>query len=68
MKNKIGKLTGFILGILLAFLAIAILSHLHPEEDLAGITIFTLLLSGVLFSFFGSLLQHYIVNKKIQNQ
>jgi CDP-diglyceride synthetase len=67
MKNKIGKIIGFVLGILLAFIVIVILSHLHPEEDFAGIMIFTLLLSGLLFSFVGSLLQNYIANKKTLN-
>lgn len=67
MKNKTGKITGFVFGLLLAFLAIALLSRLHPEEDFAGVTIFTLLLSGLLFSFIGSLLQHYIFNKKIRD-
>lgn len=68
MKNKIGKFTGFVLGMVLAFLGIAMLSHLHPEEDFAGITIFTLLLSGLFFSIIGSMLQNYLNKKKIQNQ
>jgi len=67
MKNRIGIFTGFALGMLLAFLGIAIVSHLHPEEDFAGITIFTLLLSGLLLSVIGSILQSFINKKKIQN-
>jgi hypothetical protein len=67
MKNKIGKIIGFVLGVLLAFLTIAILSHFHPDEDFAGITIFSLLISGLFFSFVGSLLQNYFINNKIQD-
>ena len=64
MKNKIGKIGGFVLGVLIGFLAIVVLSHLHPEEDLAGITIVALLISGLFFAFVGSLIQSYFVKKK----
>lgn len=67
MKNRIGIFTDFALGMLLAFLGIAMASHLHPEEDFAGITIFTLLFTGLLFSVIGSILQNYINKKKIKN-
>ncbi len=67
MKNKIRKIIGFVFGMLVAFLAIVVLSHFHPDEDFAGITIFALLISGLFFSIVGSLLQNYFVNKKIQN-
>ena len=49
----------------LGFLAITIASHLHPEEDFAGITIATLILFGFFFSFVGSLAQSYIVKKGV---
>ena len=65
MKNKTGKIGGFVLGVLFGFLAIVVLSHLHPEEDLAGITIVTLLISGLMFAFVGSLIQSYFVKKKV---
>lgn len=64
MKNKTGKISAFVLGALFGFLAIAVLSYLHPEEDLAGITIFTVLISGVFFAFVGSLMQSNFVKKK----
>lgn len=67
MKNKAGKIIGFVLGMFLAFLAIATLSYFHPEEDFAGIMIFALLISGLFFSFIGSLFQNYFVNKKTRN-
>jgi len=66
MKNKIGKIGGFVLGVLIGFLAIVVLSHLHPEEDLAGITIVALLISGLFFAFVGSLIQSYFVKKKAE--
>ena len=67
MKNKTGKIGGFLAGVLLGFLTIVILSRLQPEEDLAGIMILTLLFSGLLFSFIGSLLQSYIVKRLTKN-
>jgi CDP-diglyceride synthetase len=67
MKNKTGKIGGFLAGVLSGFLTIVILSRLHPEEDLAGIMILTLLFSGLLFSFIGSLLQSYIVKRLTKN-
>ena len=66
MKNKMGKIGGFILGVLFGFLAIVVLSRLHPEEDLAGITIVALLISGLFFAFVGSLIQSYFVKKKAE--
>lgn len=60
LKKYIGKITGFISGLLLAFVAISFVPHLHPEEDFAGVTIFTLLLSGLLFSYFGSIIQNFL--------
>jgi CDP-diglyceride synthetase len=65
MKNKTGKISGFLAGVLLGFLIIVVLSRLHPEEDLAGIMILTLVLSGLFFSCVGSLLQSYIVRRRL---
>jgi len=64
MKNRTGKISGFVLGVLFGFLAIRVISQLHPEEDLAGITIVALLMSGLIFAFAGSLIQSYFVKKK----
>ena len=64
MKNRTGKISGFVLGVLFGFLAIRVISKLHPEEDLAGITIVALLMSGLIFAFAGSLIQSYFVKKK----
>jgi len=65
MKNKTGKIIGFLTGALLGFLTIVVLSRLHPEEDLAGIMILTLVFSGLFFSFFVSLLQSYTVRRRL---
>ncbi len=65
MKNRVGIICGFVFGALLGFLAIVVVSHLHPEEDLAGIAIITLLISGLFFAFVGSLIQSYFVKKKV---
>ena len=63
MKNKIGLISGFVFGLLFGFLIIIILSIIHPEEDLAGIVIITLLLSGLLFAFIGYIIQNYFEKK-----
>jgi high-affinity Fe2+/Pb2+ permease len=64
MKNKTGVIVGFILGLLLGFLVIVVLSHLHPEEDFAGITIVTLLIFGILFAFVASIIQDHFKKGK----
>lgn len=71
MKNKIGKIGGFALGVIFGFLAIVVLSYLHlsylhPEEGLAGITIIMLLISGLFFSFVGSLFETYFLKKRLK--
>jgi hypothetical protein len=58
-NNKLGVISGFILGVIVGVLAIAVLHSLHPEEDVAGIVIITLLISGLFFAFVGYLIQNY---------
>ena len=57
MINK-DSMGGFVFGVIVGLLLIFILSRIHPEEDLAGIVIFTLLLSGLFFAFIGYLIQN----------
>ena len=64
MKNKTGLIIGFVLVLFSGILLIIILSIIHPEEDLAGILIITLLLSGFLFAFVGFLIQNYFGRRK----
>ena len=62
MKNKIGKIIGFILGVtgfLLVFKLI-VLDNTPPSDELApGIVVFASLLNGLLFAFIGSQIQNY---------
>lgn len=68
MKNKVGIITGFILGFagfLLAFKLI-ILDHTPPSDELApGIVILLATLSGTACAFAGHLLQHYVTKKRL---
>ena len=62
MINK-DSMGGFVFGVIVGLLLIFILSRIHPEEDLAGIVIFTLLLSGLFFAFIGYLIQNHFGKK-----
>ena len=64
MKNKTAVVGGFAFGLVIGFLFIILLSFIYPEEDLAGIVIISLLLSGLLFSFIGYLIQNYFGKKE----
>ena len=59
MKNKIGIVSGFVVGVIAGFLLIFILSKIPPGEDLAGIVIIASLVSGLIFGFIG----YFIVYK-----
>lgn len=68
MKNKAGKITGFILGTagFLFIFKLLFLQHVPPEDELApGIVLMTALLVGLLFSFIGSITQSVLVKKEI---
>lgn len=62
--TRTGIIIGFVIGEIIAGCVIATLSYLNPNEDLAGIVIFTFLLSGLFFAFAGFLIQKYGWNKK----
>jgi hypothetical protein len=67
MKNKIGKVSGFILGItgFLLMFKLIFLDHIPPEDELApGIVVSISVLNGILFAFIGSLIQNFFVRKK----
>ena len=68
MKNKKGIIGGFVFGVIAGLLLILTLSKIHPEEDLAGIVIITLLVSGLVFAFAGYLIQKHFgkKNKKLK--
>ena len=63
MRNK-GAMSGFVFGVMVGLLLIFILSKLNPGEDIAGIMIITILISGLLFAFVGYLIQNYFRKKK----
>jgi len=66
MKNKAGKISGFILGaagFLLMFKMI-FLRNIAPSDELApGVVVITAVLIGLLFAFIGSLVQNYFIKK-----
>ncbi|MBS3071907.1 hypothetical protein J4408_02870 [Candidatus Pacearchaeota archaeon] len=67
MRNK-GTIGGFIFGVIVSLLLIFIISKLNPGDDIAGIVIITLLLSGLFFAFVGHLIKNYFgkKNKKMK--
>ena len=62
MRNK-GSMGGFVFGVLIDFIFLFILHKIYPEEDIAGIVIISLLLSGLFFAFIGYLTQKYFEKK-----
>ncbi|HLD55414.1 MAG TPA: hypothetical protein VJB35_04100 [Candidatus Nanoarchaeia archaeon] len=62
MKNK-GSMGGFVFGVIVGLLLLFIISKLNPGDEIAGIVIFTLLLSGLFFAFIGYLIQNYFWKK-----
>ena len=67
MKNKLGLISGFVLGItgFLLLFKIIFLSRIPPTDELApGIVVIASVLNGLLFAFLGSLLQKYFVKKR----
>ena len=62
MKNKAGKVIGFVLGLIgfLLLFKVVVLDHVSPEDELApGIVVIASIVSGLLFAFLGSLIQNY---------
>ena len=67
MKNKAGKIGGFIIGVggFLLLFKIIILDNVPPEDELApGIVMIAAILTGIFFGFIGSLIQNYTAKKK----
>lgn len=67
MKNKIGKVIGFLLGVpsFLLLFKLIVLDNTAPSDELApGIIVIASVLNGLLFAFIGSLIQNYFVKKK----
>ena len=67
MKNKIGKIGGFILGVtsFLLLFKLFVLDNTPPSDELApGIVVITSVLNGLVFAFIGSLIENYFVKKR----
>lgn len=66
MKNKIGKISGFILGVtgFLLMFKIIFLRNIPPSDELApGMVVIIAVMNGLIFGFIGSLIQSYFVRK-----
>ncbi|GAB4024658.1 hypothetical protein [Spirosoma gilvum] len=67
MKNILGKLIGFVLGLtgFLYLFKLLILDTTPPEDELApGIVVIMSILSGLFFAYLGNLLQNYSQKQK----
>ena len=67
MNNKLGIITGFILGVtgFLLMFKIIFLDNISPADELApGIVVFASVLNGLLFAFIGSQVQKNFVKKR----
>jgi|SRR3989338_3941076 len=62
MRNK-GSMSGFVFGAVVGLLLLFIISKLNQGDEIAGIVIFTLLLSGLFFAFIGRFIQSPIWKK-----
>ncbi len=61
-----GLMGGFVFGVIFGLLLLFIISKLNPGDEIAGIVIFTLLLSGLFFAFIGYLIQNNFTKKKMK--
>ena len=67
MKNKVGIISGFVLGVtgFLLMFKVIFLDNISPADELApGIVVIVSVMNGLLFAFIGSLIQNYFVKKK----
>ena len=67
MKNKAGKIIGFILGTagFLLMFKIIFLDNIPPPDELApGIVVLAAVVNGLIFAFIGSVIQDYFTKKR----
>lgn len=67
MKNKLGFISGFVLGVtsFLFLFKVIVLDHTPPSDELApGIVVLASIMNGFLFAFIGSRIQNYFLKKK----
>lgn len=61
MKNKAGKIVGFIVGtaVFLFSFKVFVLANVSPSDELApGIVVMAAVFTGVVFGFLGNLMQN----------
>ena len=66
MKNILGTIMGFILGVagFLLMFKFIFLDHIPPADELApGIVVIASILNGLLFAFIGGQIQKQLVKK-----
>jgi hypothetical protein len=67
MKNKIGAIVGFVLGVagFMSMFKVFFLDHIPPEDEVPpGVVVFVAILNGFLFGFAGQLLQNMLGKRK----
>ena len=67
MKNKVGIISGFAVGVagFLLLFKIIFLDNIPPSDELApGIVVIASILTGVFFAFIGFQIQNYFVKKR----
>jgi len=67
MKNKVGIISGFAVGVagFLLLFKIIFLDNIPPSDELApGIVVIASILTGVFFAFIGFRIQNYFVKKR----
>jgi hypothetical protein len=68
MKNKTGKIIGFILGtagFLILFKMLILDRHPREDELAPGIVVIAAIISGLVFAFIGNQVQYYLANKRV---
>ncbi len=63
IMRSVGTMSGFVFGVIVGLLLLFIISKLNPGDDIAGIVIITLLVSGSFCAFIGYLIQNYLGKK-----
>ena len=68
MKNKAGKISGFIVGVtgFLLLFKFVVLDNTPPSDELApGIVVIASFLNGLLFGFIGSRIQNFFRKRTV---
>ena len=71
MKNKLGKISGFVLGLIsfLLLFKLIFLDNILPADEIApGMVVIASLMNGLLFAFMGNLIQNYFGTRETANK